>query len=166
MLYKSRIKLIDDICIEDALEIYKSNVEYFRLCGTEKIDINTLKKDLEALPEGVKSEQKHFYVYYDEKAPIGIVDMIAKFPDDDAVYIGLLLVSSSRHRKGFGTQMYESIEREVKDFGFERIRLGVIETNIKGMVFWEQLGFTKVKTVYSTINKEIRTLVNVMEKIL
>jgi len=61
--------------------------------------------------------------------------------------------------------MEEFIPR-IKSQGFSRIRLGVLEQNIKAFEFWTKMEFNVVKEMLSTIHPERNWKIKVMEKVI
>lgn len=97
---------------------------------------------------------------------VAVVDILEGYPDEDAVYMGLFMIDGKRHRIGYGRKLMQQLEENIRQKGFKRIRLGVVEGNQKAMAFWLSLDFKEVKTIISTIKPETNWTVHVMEKYL
>lgn len=163
---KFRFSLLDEDNVQDAFEIYRSNMEYFEICGTKEISLDTIYEDLNSLPERVDKGQKLFgLVYYDDE-PIALLDLIKSYPDSDSFYIGLLLIEGSKRGTSYGSNVYEFIEDKMKSLGFKKGRLGVLDNNPKALKFWKKMGYEVINTVdYENQPKRNRT-VNIMEKVI
>lgn len=155
---------IDEKNINDAYEIYSTNKEYFNLCGTNNVTIQSIYEDMSSFPEDIDKEQKVFEIIYYKNEPIAVLDLILSFPFNDTFYIGLLLIHGDKHRSSYGRNIYNIIENKMKDLGYKKGRLGVLSNNSKGQVFWEKMGFTTIKTLNSTSKPENSWIVNIMEK--
>ncbi|MDO5061904.1 MAG: GNAT family N-acetyltransferase [Peptostreptococcaceae bacterium] len=158
------VKATTDEEIEMLWKIYQSNAEYFLMTSGEKVERQTLIYNLQELPPNCKAEQKEFLLIYYDGYPMALMDLIANFPDEDCAYIGLFLVEGAHHSHGIGEEIFEAIEEELRKRDFQRIRLGVIEQNKRGLKFWEKVGFVEQKIVNSTIRPDKECVVHVMEK--
>lgn len=150
--------------IEMLWKIYQSNTEYFLMTSEEKVERQTLIYNLQDLPPNCTAEQKEFLLIYYDGYPMALMDLITNFPDEDCAYIGLFLVEGAHHSHGIGKEIFEEIEKELCKRNFQRIRLGVIEQNKRGLKFWKKLGFVEQKIVNSTIRPDKEWIVHVMEK--
>lgn len=159
-----KVRIQGEDLLEAALRLYRSNSAYFHLCGTEDLTKEVLIKDQKSLPPGVRQEQKQFFLYYDQDEPLALVDLITAFPDEDTFYLGLLLIDGKRHRKKYGSMVYGMIEEEMKSLGFRRGKLGVLDNNPKALLFWESMGYHRIKKVRSRMRAEEDCSVFVMEK--
>ncbi len=158
------VKASTDKEIEMLWKIYQSNAEYFLLTSEEKVERQTLEYNLRDLPPNCRAEQKEFLLIYYDEYPMALMDLIAHFPDEDCAYIGLFLVEGAHHSHGIGEEIFEAIEEELRRRKFQRIRLGVVKQNKRGMKFWEKLGFVEEKIVNSSIHPNKEWVVHVMEK--
>lgn len=150
--------------LSPVLNIYKSNNEYFQIVSQEDASMDAILKDMTEVPPNTSTDQKCFCLITENGNPIGVIDYIENYPDQDVLYIGLFLVDGKKHNRGIGSEIYKYIERIAMDEGYERIRLGVVQENIKGLRFWQKMGFITVKTVKSSIKPETNWTIHVMEK--
>lgn len=81
---------------------------------------------------------------------IGMVDIFKNYPDNRTWMIGLLLLSPNERNKKLGKAIHEEIKKYALIQGADTFRIGVVEQNIKGIKFWESLGYQQVKS--TTIN--------------
>jgi GNAT superfamily N-acetyltransferase len=86
---------------------------------------------------------------------IGVMDYLMQNPKDKCPWLGLLIIHSDYQGFGFATQAYAVYESDMRKRGLKRIRIGVINENVKGKQFWESLGFLYIKTALSENGKEI-----------
>lgn len=158
------INLSDENQIEEVLSIYKSNKEYFILSGDSNISFKTIQDDFNLIPDGVSRKNKHYMLVRDGNKSIAVFDYISEFPEKEMCYIGFLLVKNDIHRMGYGKKVFNKFEDIIKTQGFKSIRLGVLDNNEKGMHFWNNMGFHKIKTVKSNIRPDKDWTIDVMEK--
>lgn len=149
-----------------AYQIYRSNTEYFQLVSGKAPTRQDVLNDKSACPPGVSPTQKKYGMYLAEESgdPVAVVDVLEGFSNPETYYIGLFLVDGSRQRTGLGTALYEQLEAHARECGFQRMRLGVVNTNHKARAFWKAMGFAWVKTVESTLHEGSGWTVEIMEK--
>jgi len=73
-----------------------------------------------------------------------MVARLALQPGFHSVWIGLLLVHGGIQGKPVGTITATAIFSAAKSAGYSEIKLGVIDTNVKGIAFWEKMGFMQI----------------------
>ena len=94
----------------------------------------------------------------DDKAPfgvwadgelVGVLDLLLRYPDDETVYLGLLLIERGHQGQGIGAGAVQALEREVAARWpwARRLRLSVVRTNDNVLGFWRRMGFTETGEV-------------------
>ena len=120
---------------------------------------------MHACPPGLSPLKKKYGMYLIEKGTaIAVTDILEGFPQPEVYYIGLFLIDGKRHREGLGRAIYQEMERQAREHGFQKMRLGVVDTNHKARAFWQTMGFAWVKTVESTLHEGSGWIVEIMEK--
>lgn len=121
--------------LEIALDIVNSNSEYNRLENGNHV--RTMKEvSVELLNPSTTSLLIKFGNQY-----IGILDYLDKNPKDQLPWLGLLMIHSRYHSRGYGKRAYLSFEDRLKEQKVSRVRLGVLKQNKKAREFWNSLGF-------------------------
>lgn len=152
--------------LKDVLEIYRTNEEYFIISSNEKPSVQTIMDDKSEIPPNSKLEKKNYKLILKDDRSIGIIDYVIDYPDEQTIYIGLLLIHGEFHRQGYGREFIEQFISSMKKDGYLKIRLGVLKQNHKAFEFWTKMGFNLVKEVRSTIKPEKNWEIRVMEMIL
>lgn len=155
---------VDSSSINEILKIYLSNDEYFILSGGTPATVDNIYQDMKESPPNILKEQKQYKIIKKDNQYIGVIDYITSYPDFDSVYIGLFIIDKTVQGCGHGSRILENFEAKIKDRGFKRIRLGVLNNNESGFKFWRNKGFVVIKEMYSTIHPERNWLIKVMEK--
>ncbi len=109
---------------------------------------------MKEVPPNTAFKLKHYKGVKYEKEIIGVIDFVMEYPEFDSVYIGLLMIDKKFQGCGHGKRIIKNFEDEVKEKGFKRIRLGVLQDNRSGLVFWKNNEFKKIKGIISTIHPE------------
>ena len=71
------------------------------------------------------------------------------YPNENSVFISLLIVDMSVQGKWIGRNIVESTMNMLKDYGIKYCQLGCVETNKEAINFWEKLGFKFNGIVYN-----------------
>lgn len=157
-------EIISEQDIKVAFEMYQSNTSYFYTVSKKTPSLEDVKNDKVSVPEGVSLHELQYGLYTDGTKNIGLIHLLRNYPDNGTVYIGLFLIHGAYHRKGYGKRLMEQIEESIRNTGYRKIRLGVVEENKAVMRFWENLGFSKIETVIGSSTSKQEWKVYVMEK--
>lgn len=101
-------------------------------------------ENLVEVPPGKTIEDKFFFGIHQAETLVGCVDLIRAYPDPDIAYLGLMLFAESSQGKGLGKHSLDHLIRLACDWGCRHMRLGVIETNVRGLRFWQREGFAEI----------------------
>ncbi|QFT88649.1 Acetyltransferase (GNAT) family protein [Bacillus sp. THAF10] len=91
---------------------------------------------------------KERYVIRWEENYVGIIDFTMKNPKDGNPWLGLFIIHSDWERRGLAKKAYDHYESMMKSRNVKTIRLGCLEENKKGLLYWKKLGFEKVRKVF------------------
>lgn len=122
------------------LKLYAGNPQYFEAMHSPATRESVLD-DLTALPPGKTAEDKAFLGFYDGEALVAVMDWIAGYPDGRTAFIGLFMVDAAYQGKGVGSAIVRECLSRFARFGFERVKLGYVETNPQSEAFWKKNGF-------------------------
>lgn len=150
--------------LKKALEIYISNTEYFSLFSDHAVSIQTLKEDMNSCPPNTHKDAKQFKLISANSLIIGLIDYIVSYPDDDSVYIGLVLIDKQYQGQGMGTKVISKFEDFIKKLGFIYIQLGVVDENTQAMKFWTSLHYKKLEEKRVQVGDKADVKVWVMRK--
>lgn len=100
-----------------------------------------------ARPPGARLEDKHPFVAREIGRPVGLLDIINRYPSSGTVFIGLLAVRESLQGRGLGRALYYEAENFIRnDLAANDISLAVVEANpVSG--FWKRMGFVPTGVV-------------------
>ena len=159
-------KLIDvstDLRMQEALNIYKSNSDYFAMTSSRPITMLNVDKDMKSIPLDVDMSQKNYKLISIDSNIVGIIDYITSYPEEDEVYIGLIMIDSKFHRNHIATNVVEFMENYFKKLGFIKVELSVIKDNTAAVSMWNAMGYRfkseKVTSVGDNDSVEVITLI-------
>jgi len=116
------------------------------------------------LPDGRRSEDKHVFALIHGDDVVGCADVLKGHPDEDAVFVGLLVIREGIRRIGLGTAAYARLEEAFREWGSRRARLAVVEDNRGALGFWESVGFAATGEVRDYRAGVVESRLILMEK--
>ena len=126
---------------EQIFEVYDTNQDFFLLVQGKKATIESSIGDVDALPLNCNIDQKVYISIWQDYKVVGILDLIKEYPEQTSFWIGLLLIHGSLHGEKIGNRIVDAVLNAAKIAGYKSAQLGVIESNIKGIAFWQKHGF-------------------------
>lgn len=137
---------------DDIAKIYalcKENCLYYHYCPPY-VSIDSIARDLKALPPHKDYDDKYYLGYYDEEKLIAVIDLILAYPDKDTAFIGFFMVDRSQQNAGIGSMIIDELCACLKDIGFSGIRLGWVNGNPQAEHFWHKNSFVETGISYDT----------------
>ena len=135
-----RIKRMDEADAEAILALYRSNPQYFAAMNSDA-EIEGVRSDLVALPDGKGPEDKHYLGLYDGDRLAAVIDLIERYPDAQTIFIGLFMVDAAWQGQGLGSRIVRECLNGFAREGYARVRLGYVEGNAQSEAFWKKNGF-------------------------
>lgn len=158
--YMIKSLTIDSIQITEALCLKCS--DYYMLHDGILPSVEKIKEIFTALPPNKSYKDKFVLgVFKDSNELIGIIDIVKNFPNFGEWIIGLMLIDSEERGNGLGKKVHEALVKWAIKLGAKSFRIGVIEDNHKGINFWSDLGYIKIKEVNMDFANKTH-IVNVM----
>lgn len=78
-------------------------------------------------------------------APIGLVEVLRRHPDDQRTWIGSLVLHGDHQRRGHGREVVEAVVDWARAHGTEPVRAAVDEDDEAARAFLAAMGFTEVE---------------------
>jgi len=135
-------------------EVYDTNPAFFLLTSGKNATIESCIDDVDSIPPGFDINQKAFLSIWSEGKAIGVLDLLKGYPDQTCIWIGLLLISGKLQGNKIGSKIVTAILNASKIANYKSVQLGVIESNARGMAFWQKNGFEKIRTKENIIVME------------
>lgn len=91
----------------------------------------------------LSGENKKHYIVKHNGTPVGMVsiDVPREAPEPDTYEIFGLYILPEYARMGFGSEVMTLMEEKIRQMGYKRISLWVLEPNLPARKFYEKLGF-------------------------
>ena len=161
-----RIKLIsvsNNELKNEALNIYLKNDYYFSKISDASQNISNIEEDIEAIPNGVRKNQKNYRLISFNNEILGVVDYLTDYPEKDIILIGFFIIKNDKQKEGIGTKIFRYLENSFKDKNFLKIRIGVLVDNKIGLSFWKKQNFKEIERKFLKFEKSEKEVI-VMEK--
>ncbi|MDO5378204.1 MAG: GNAT family N-acetyltransferase [Clostridia bacterium] len=126
--------------VDAILRLYSGNPQFFEAMSSPATRESVLG-DLTTLPPGKTAEDKHFLGFYDGETLIAVMDWVDGYPDRRTAFIGLFMVEAAYQGRGVGSAIVRDGLERMARAGFQRARLGYVETNGQSEAFWRKNSF-------------------------
>lgn len=137
---------IDSIKIVEAL--FERCSDYYILQNGTYPSKEDAKELFTDLPPDKNYEDKFVLgIFNSNNKLIGIIDIVKDFPTLGQWMLGLLLVEPNERCNGLGKMIHSALAEWAINLDATSFRIGVLEENIKGLSFWSNLGYRKIKEV-------------------
>ena len=119
----------------------------------------------DSLPEGWAFTKKWLIGYMDGSGElIGFANIVADLISPHVWHIGFFVIATSRHGRGLGHTLYESLEQWMVANGAKWLRLGVVAGNARAERFWTTHGFLETRIRESTPYRKLTQTMRVLYK--
>lgn len=100
------------------------------------------REEFDDLPPGKTTEDIYIFGLFNaEQALLGMIAAVQRYPDKQTWWVGLMMLTPQARGQGLGTGFYRGFEGWVAAQGGLKISLTVIEENLPGLQFWQNMGF-------------------------
>ncbi len=142
---KYTVKALNETDIDNILDLYLTNPEYYKHCPTPASKESVLE-DMTGLPPNKTLDDKYFVGYYENDRLVAVLDLLVGYPEDNVVFLGLFILHADFQGKGNGVQIIQELVRYIKELGFNKIRLAIIKSNKQAKKFWLRNNFELTNT--------------------
>lgn len=130
--------------------------DYFLMVNGAVHTMEDTEEILSALPPQKELKDKFVLGIFYREEMIGVIDLIKDYPVMDQWIIGLFLLKEKDRNKGIGKLVHDAlIEIILRDSG-KSLTLGVVKENIKGLKFWENLGYKTIREADVTLKDKVK----------
>ncbi|MBF7688830.1 GNAT family N-acetyltransferase [Acinetobacter sp. EC24] len=141
--------------------VYNASTDYFQIVLGKLPNNDAIDQDLLAVPQGCSLDAKFFYGIYEKTQMIGCLDLIRGYPNENTIFIGLLLFITARQGLGYGPQALEFVIQKAIQWNCPQLRIAIVQSNIKAISFWLREGFVEI---YRKDSQEFIAPIIVMER--
>ncbi|MDF2606020.1 MAG: acetyltransferase, family [Bacillales bacterium] len=135
-------------------EIYKSNINYFKLENPNIfINYQYIMDDLQLGNDNISN----YFIKLDDTY-VGFIQVMLINPSDSCTWIGLLLIHHDYQNYGLGTNAINLLLNNYSKKGYKVFRVGVLLDNTNANKFWKRLNFNYIENKISNIGIEVEVL--------
>jgi ribosomal protein S18 acetylase RimI-like enzyme len=120
------------------------------------------------VPEGMAPDDKVVFGVWVDGELVGVLDLLLRYPDQETVYLGLLLIDRRWQGQGIGAAACQALEQEVPARWpwARRLRLSVVRTNDQVLGFWRRMGFAETGEIRPWRYDKLRSEATLMDKLI
>ena len=126
----------------DVLMLMRSNRQHYRQLG-ERPNKAQLTSMISGLPEGATGAKAQLVGFYDkEEGLTAVMDLVTRYPSDDAALIRWFMVAADKQRQGVGSTLFADVRAALSAQGYHHLELRIPEAAEDARGFWDTQGFS------------------------
>ncbi|RRK11273.1 GNAT family N-acetyltransferase [Lactiplantibacillus garii] len=137
--FKIRLLTLKDQA--ELMQLEQSNPEYHRYFSPEPLTVEEVQRDLTATPGEVATEQKQVFGFYLAHHLVAVLDVLNQYPQEQFLFIGLLMVNQAYQRKTVGKVIVTGLMQAALKSNVVCLQLTRVTADTGVKNFWEGLGF-------------------------
>ena len=139
------LRPLEEEDLPQVLALYQSNPEYNALALDSPPTLETCREDRTDLPPGRLPEHKLFLGYFQGERLAAVWDLVAGYPEESTLYLGLLELDGTHQRQGLGMQMLRQLEDTARSQGGKKI---LMDARVTAQPFYEAAGYHILGDIY------------------
>lgn len=135
---------------EDVDAVYRlasRNAIYYRY-HEPFVTSEDILEGMAALPPGVSAESKFYIGFFDGDQLAALMDLVLGYPNAVTAFIGLFMTEPDLQGRGVGTCVISECAEQLRQRGFQTLRLAVDKGNPQSLAFWQKNGFVLTGEAY------------------
>lgn len=118
--------------------------DYLTFQDEEPVKSSAAQDLFTARPDGIENKDKVILgILNDQKQLVGVFDLIKSYSGPRTLSLGLMLIDPYSRGQGIGNEAYQLVEEWSISQSFNKVRLGVLLGNNKGLRFWKNMGYSE-----------------------
>ncbi|MHB8073194.1 GNAT family N-acetyltransferase [Desulfosporosinus fructosivorans] len=148
----------EDFSILQALLVRCSDYLIFQ--DDEPVKSSAAQDLFSCRPEGVEDKDKVLMgIFVDgQEQLVGVFELIEGYPVPKTLTLALMVLEHFSRGKGIGSKAYEALEEWAISRQHNRVRLGVLFGNEKGLKFWLSMGYSETGEIKPYSSKKFMVL--------
>jgi Acetyltransferases, including N-acetylases of ribosomal proteins len=133
--------------------------DYLAFQDGEPVKPSAAQDLFKARPEGIDDNDKVILgIFNASEQLVGVFDLIKSYPNSRTLTLGLMILDTFSRGKGLGSIAFEILEEWAVSKKFNKIRLGVLFGNEKGLRFWKKMGLMEIGEVKQYLSHKVLVL--------
>lgn len=162
--FKIRLLTLSDQ--EALMDLEQSNPRYHQYFSPEPLTLAEVQRDLTAYPDELAAEQKQVFGFYLADHLVAVLDLLNQYPQEQFLYVGLLMVNQAYQRKSIGQVVMTGLMQAALQSGIVCIQATRVSADTGVAKFWQQLGFDDGDQLFLPLERGGRIAVTTMTRIL
>lgn len=162
--FKVRLLTLKDQ--EELLKLERSNPRYHEYFSPEPLTLAEVQSDLTTYPDELAAEQKQVFGFYLANRLVAVLDILNQYPQEQFLFIGLLMVNRAYQRKSVGRVIVTGLMQAALQSGAVGIQLTRVTSDTGVKTFWERLGFEDGDQLFLPLKHGDRLAVTTMTRLL
>ncbi|MFC6182520.1 GNAT family N-acetyltransferase [Lactiplantibacillus daowaiensis] len=161
-----KIRLLTDADQQALFELEKSNPDYRTTLGAGELTLAEIHDDLTGHPDQVSADQKQVFGFYLADHLVAVVDLLNQYPEQDFLFIGLLMVGAPYQRKTVGSVIMTGLMQAALQSNIHCLQLTRVTADTGVKAFWTKLGFEDGDQLFLPLAHDGRLAVTTMTRLL
>lgn len=145
--------------------LYTRCIGYFLRADGEAARDTAAAEAFVDVPEGHSPEQLALYgVFAPTGELVAEMEVLEGYPDASVWWVGLMLVDPAARRQGIGRRMVEWLIARAGEQRIAEVHLGVLDSNLEARRFWENAGFSWLRSTEPRRYGKLEHVVQVLSR--
>ncbi|BDZ29815.1 GNAT family N-acetyltransferase [Lactiplantibacillus sp. WILCCON 0030] len=161
-----KIRLLTDTDQAELLALEQSNPTYHQYFSPNELTLAEIHDDLTAHPDEIEAAQKQVFGFYLANHLVAVLDILNQYPEQDFLFIGLLMVGNPYQRKSVGSVIATGLMQAALKSNIHCIQLTRVSADTGVAAFWKKLGFEDGDQLFLPLANNGRLAVTTMTRVL
>ncbi|MFC6163576.1 GNAT family N-acetyltransferase [Lactiplantibacillus dongliensis] len=161
-----KIRLLTAADQQALFDLERSNPGYRESLGAGELTLAEIQSDLTAHPEQVSADQKQVFGFYLATHLVAVLDILNQYPEQDFIFIGLLMVGAPYQRRSVGKVIATGLMQAALKSGIHCLQLTRVTADTGVAAFWHQLDFEDGDQLFLPLKNNGRLAVTTMTRLL
>jgi len=161
-----KIRFLTDADQAELLALEQSNPEYHRQFSPNELTLAEIHDDLTAHPDEIVAAQKQVFGFYLANHLVAVLDILNQYPEQDFLFIGLLMVGNDYQRRSVGSVIATGLMKAALKSDIHCLQLTRVSSDTAVAAFWKKLGFDDGDQLFLPLAENGRLAVTTMTRVL
>lgn len=150
------VKVLQGENVEEINSLFIKSTDYFQKIFDRNPNIRDASTLFTTVPKGKVPEDKLVLgIYTKNNKLIGLLDLVQNYPEQNAWFLGLLLIDPEERNRKIGTEILLALIKKSEELNITKINVSVEEHNTQAIKFWEKMGFVE----YDKLKKGLKNFI-------
>ena len=161
-----KIRLLTMADQADLLALEQTNPDYHQQFSPNELSLAEIQDDLTAHPGEIEAAQKQVFGFYLANHLVAVLDILNQYPEQDFLFIGLLMVGNPYQRRSVGSVIATGLMKAALKSNIHCLQLTRVSSDTVVEAFWKKLGFDDGDQLFLPLADNGRLAVTTMTRVL